>query len=52
MLGMSFLSFLTLTIIAAVVAAVYHAVLHTPFFERLDLAFGKLLVGWIGARRR
>jgi len=49
MLGMSFLSFLTLTIVGAVVAAVYHWALRYRLLEGIDSAFGKLIVGWIGA---
>jgi uncharacterized membrane protein YeaQ/YmgE (transglycosylase-associated protein family) len=49
MLEMGFVSFLTLTIVGAVVAVVYHWALQDRFFERLDLVFGKLLLGWIGA---
>lgn len=49
MLGMSFFSFLTLTIIGAVVAAIYHWVLRYRYAEGIDAAFGSLVVGWIGA---
>jgi len=49
MLGMSFLSFLTLTIIGGVVAAVYHWGLRYRFAEGADAALGSLMVGWIGA---
>ena len=49
MIGMSFLSFLTLTIIAAVVAAIFLWGLRYRFAEGIDAAFGALVVGWIGA---
>jgi uncharacterized membrane protein YeaQ/YmgE (transglycosylase-associated protein family) len=49
MLGMSLLSFLILTLIGAVVAVVYHDVIHYHFLEGSDARFGKVLVGWIGA---
>ena len=49
MLGMSFLSFLILTLIGAVVAAVYHWVLRYRLLAGSDSAFGKLVVGWVGA---
>jgi len=49
MVGMSFMPFLVLTIIAAVVAGVYQYVFHYRFLEGFDSAFGKLVIGWIGA---
>lgn len=49
MLEMSFLSFLTLTIIGAVVAAVYHWVFRYRMLQGVDSAFGKMIVGWVGA---
>ena len=49
MLGMNFVSFLTLTIIGAVVAAIYHWGLRYRVAEGLDAAFGSLVVGWVGA---
>jgi len=49
MLGMSFLSFLTLTIIGAVVAGVYHYGFRYRLLEGVDSAFGKLVVSWVGA---
>ena len=49
MLGMSLLSFLVLTLIGAVVAAVYHYVIRYRFLEGNDAAVGKLIVGWVGA---
>jgi uncharacterized membrane protein YeaQ/YmgE (transglycosylase-associated protein family) len=49
MLGMSFLPFLILTLIGAVVAVVYHYVLRYQFLEGNDAVFGKLIVGWFGA---
>lgn len=48
MLGIGFASFLTLAIVSVVVAAAYHWALH-PRFDRLDRAFGNLVVGWVGA---
>ena len=49
MLGMSFLSFLTLTLIGAVVAVAYHYAIRYRFLEGYDALFGKLIVGWFGA---
>ena len=49
MLGMSLLSFLVLTLIGAVVAAVYHYVIRYRILDGYDAAVGKLFVGWLGA---
>jgi uncharacterized membrane protein YeaQ/YmgE (transglycosylase-associated protein family) len=49
MLGMSLLSFLVLTLIGAVVAAVYHYVIRYRILDSHDAAVGKLIVGWLGA---
>lgn len=49
MLGMSFLSFLILTLIGAVVAVAYHNVIPYRFLESNDALLGKLIVGWFGA---
>lgn len=49
MLGMSLLSFLVLTLIAAVVAVVYHHVLRYRLLDGNDALIGKLIVGWFGA---
>ncbi len=49
MLGMNFLSFLTLTFIGAVVAAAYHYVFRYRFLEGNDAVIGKLIIGWLGA---
>jgi len=49
MLGMSSLSFLTLTFIGAVVAAAYHYVIRYRFLEGNDALVGKLVIGWLGA---
>ncbi len=49
MLGMSLLSFLVLTLIGAVVAAVYHYVIRYRFLDGNDAAVGKLIIGWLGA---
>lgn len=49
MLGMSLLSFLILTLIAAAVTVTYHYVLRYQFLEGNEAVFGKLIVGWIGA---
>jgi len=49
MLGMSFLSFLILTFIGAVVAATYHYVFRYRFLEGSDAVIGKLIIGWLGA---
>lgn len=48
MIGISFLAFLTLLVIAAVVAAVFHFVLRYRFLEGLDAFLGKVAVGWLG----
>ena len=49
MLGMSLLSFLTLTLISAVVAVGYHNVIRYRLLEGNDALFGKLIIGWFGA---
>jgi uncharacterized membrane protein YeaQ/YmgE (transglycosylase-associated protein family) len=49
MLGMSLLSFVVLTLIAAIVAVAYHYVIRYRFLEDMDAVFGKLIVGWLGA---
>jgi uncharacterized membrane protein YeaQ/YmgE (transglycosylase-associated protein family) len=49
MLDMSFLSFLVLFVISAVVASVYHYALRYRFLEGTDALFGKLFLGWFGA---
>jgi len=49
MLGMGLLSFLTLTLIGAVVAVAYHNVFRYRFLEGNDALFGKLIMGWFGA---
>ena len=49
MLGMSLLSFLILTLIAAVVAVVYHNIIQYRFLEGHDALIGKLIMGWFGA---
>lgn len=49
MLGMSFLSFLILTLIGAVVAVAYHYVIRYRFLDGNDALVGKLIVGWLGA---
>jgi uncharacterized membrane protein YeaQ/YmgE (transglycosylase-associated protein family) len=49
MLGMSFLSFLVVTIIGAVVAVTYHDIFRYRFLEGTDARFGKLIIGWLGA---
>jgi uncharacterized membrane protein YeaQ/YmgE (transglycosylase-associated protein family) len=49
MLGMSFLSFLILTLIGAVVAVAYHNVIRYRFLEGEDALIGKLIIGWVGA---
>jgi uncharacterized membrane protein YeaQ/YmgE (transglycosylase-associated protein family) len=46
---MSLLSFLILTLIAAIVAVAYHNVIRYRFLEGNDVLIGKLIVGWIGA---
>ncbi len=49
MLGMSLLSFLVLSLIAAVVAVAYDYVIRNRFLAGNDILFGKLIVGWVGA---
>jgi len=49
MLGMSFVSFLTLFVVGAVVALAYHRVIRYRFLEGKDALVGKLIVGWVGA---
>jgi uncharacterized membrane protein YeaQ/YmgE (transglycosylase-associated protein family) len=49
MLGMTFLSFLVLTVIGAVAAVAYHYAIRYRFLEGIDALFGKLIVGWLGA---
>lgn len=49
MLGMSFLSFLTLTIIGGLVALTYQFVFKYRMMEGIDALFTKMVVGWVGA---
>jgi len=49
MLGMSFMSFLLLLVIGAVVAVAYHNVFRYRFLEGNDALAGKLIIGWLGA---
>jgi uncharacterized membrane protein YeaQ/YmgE (transglycosylase-associated protein family) len=49
MIGMSFLSFLVLLVIGAVVAAVLHYGLRYRFLDSLDAVFAKVALGWLGA---
>lgn len=48
MLGMNFMSFLTLLVVSLVVAAVYHWILRYRFLEGIDSFLAKVAVGWIG----
>lgn len=48
MIGMGFLSFLVLLVIAVVVAAVLHFVVRYRFREGTDAFLGKIAVGWLG----
>ncbi len=48
MIGMDFISFLTLLVISLVVAVVLHYVLRYRAVEGLEGFFGKLAIGWIG----
>lgn len=48
MVGMSLLSFLTLLVIAVVVAVLFHYVLRYRFLEGLDSFLAKIAVGWLG----
>lgn len=49
MLGMSLLSFLVLSLIAAVVAVAYDYIVRNRFLAGNDVLFGKLIIGWVGA---
>lgn len=49
MLGMSFLSFLLLTVIGGVVALFYHFVLRMKVLDGTAAIFAKVLIGWFGA---
>jgi len=49
MLGMGFVSFLTLLVISIVVGLVYHFALRYRFQDGLDALLGKFVVGWVGA---
>lgn len=49
MLGMSFTGFLCLTVIAAIVAAVYDYGLRYRYLEGNDAFVGKLAIAWFGA---
>lgn len=49
MIGMSFLSFLVLLAIGAIVAAVFHYGLRYRFMEGWDAFFAKVALGWAGA---
>lgn len=48
MIGMSFSEFLCLTVIAVIVAGVYHYGLRYRFLEGNDAFVGKLAVAWLG----
>ncbi len=49
MIGMNLLAFLTLLVIAVVVAVVFHFVLRYRFLEGFDAFLGMVAVGWLGA---
>ncbi len=48
-MDLSFLSFLVLTLISAVVAVAYHDIFRYRFLEGTDARVGKVIVGWFGA---
>jgi hypothetical protein len=48
MLGMNFISFLTLLVVSVFVAAVYHLILRYRFLEGIDSFLAKVVVGWVG----
>lgn len=48
MIGMDFLSFLTLLIIAAVVAGIAHYGLNYYVKSSLDSFFSKVIIAWLG----
>ncbi len=49
MIGMSFASFVLLTVIGGVVACVYHFGFRYRLLGGAAAIFGKLVIGWIGA---
>ena len=49
MIGMTFLSFLVLLAIGAIVAAVFHFGLRYRFLEGFDAFVAKVVLGWAGA---
>jgi len=48
-MDMSYLSFLVLLIISALVAIAYHDILRYRFLDGMEARVGKLIVGWFGA---
>jgi uncharacterized membrane protein YeaQ/YmgE (transglycosylase-associated protein family) len=48
-MDVSFVSFLVLTLISAVVAVAYHDIFKYRFLEGTDARFGKVIMGWLGA---
>jgi uncharacterized membrane protein YeaQ/YmgE (transglycosylase-associated protein family) len=48
MIGMSFLSFVVLSVIGVVVAAVLHFLVRYRFLKGTDSFLGKIAVGWLG----
>jgi uncharacterized membrane protein YeaQ/YmgE (transglycosylase-associated protein family) len=49
MIGMSFLSFLTLLGISVIVVGVFHYGLRYRFLEGIDAIYSKVVFAWIGA---
>jgi uncharacterized membrane protein YeaQ/YmgE (transglycosylase-associated protein family) len=49
MLGMNFVSFVVLLVIAAVVAAIFEYVLQYRFLGGVDSLVAKIAIGWLGA---
>ncbi len=48
MIGMNFLAFLVLLIIAVVVAVVFHYILRYRYLEGTDSFLGKIAIAWLG----
>ena len=48
MIGMNFISFLVLLVIAVIVAVVLHYIVHYRFLEGVDSFLGKIGVAWVG----
>jgi len=49
MIGMDFVSFLTLLVISLVVSVVLHYLVRYRVVDGVEGLFGKLIIGWLGA---